>query len=176
MTRILFFFLVATIGLNAQKKVLPLEDKVNYTMNNPDFEDTLFLDINHHLTPFLGQWSSKHDGYEVEFSIAQYFDKDNHQDALFGCIKVEKDGIVILDTTNYTGPKYITGGIFTNSKDTQTLLMFFSEITEKWVCGHVSEISLTLTHSGTLQWNLNEKYGLSTIRFLPKNLEFKKVI
>ncbi len=175
MTRILFFFLIATIGLTAQKKVVPLEEKVNYTLNNSDFEDTLFLDVNQRLTPFLGKWKSSQEGYEVEFIITQYFDTDNHQDGLFGGIKVVKEGIIILDTTNYTGPNYITGGVFSNPKDTQTVLLFFSEISEKWVCGHVSEITLTLAHTGTLKWNLDEKNNLSTIQ-LPKNLEFKKEI
>ena len=163
----------------AQKDIYPLEEKHKHLINNPNYPNETFKDLNNVLDKFLGRWTYSDANNEVIIEIFEFFDEKNKQDGLYINLSLNKNGEILLNTLETAFPNLISGAYFMNSKNTNKLIVNFSEIQSGKVllCGHVSSVNLTLNSDKTLQWKVEPKELMfnKTASLLPTKMTFKKI-
>lgn len=173
-----YFLLLLLFNFSfAQKDIYPVEEKHQHLINNPNYSNEIFKDINNVLDKFLGRWTYSDLNNEVVIEVFKFFDKSNQQDALYINIRLNKNGEMLLNTLDRTFPYIIVGASFMDSKNTNSLIVYFSEIqTEKvWLCGHSSAVHLTL-NDNYLYWEIEPKELMfnKTAELLPIKMTFQK--
>ncbi len=173
-----YFFLLLFFHFSfAQKDVYPVEEKHLHLINNPNYSNEIFKDINNVLDKFLGRWTYSDMNYEVVIEIFKYFDEINQQDALYINLKLIKNDEILINTLNQNFPNIIVGASFLDSKDKNSVIVYFSEIqTEKvLLCGHDSSVNLKLNDK-YLYWEIKPReltYN-KTAKLLPIKMRFQK--
>ena len=161
----------------AQKDVYPIEEKHQHLINNPNYSNEIFKDINNVLDNFLGNWTYSDMNNEVLIEVFKYFDESNQQDALYINIKLNKNGDILLNTLDQTFPNIIVGASFIDSKDTNSVIVYFSEMQTGKVllCGHNSAVFLKL-NDNYLYWQIKPKELIfnKTAKLLPLKMRFHK--
>ncbi|OYQ40617.1 hypothetical protein CHU92_04510 [Flavobacterium cyanobacteriorum] len=161
----------------AQKDIYPVEEKHQRLINNSNYSNEIFKDINNVLNKFLGRWTYSDLNNEVVIEVFKFFDESNRQDALYINLRLNKNGKTLINTLDQTSPNIISGAFFMDSKNTSSLIVHFSEIQtgKVWVCGHSSAVHLTL-NGKSLYWEIEPKKLVfnKTAELLPKKMTFQK--
>lgn len=173
-----YFLLLLLFNFSfAQKDVYPVEEKHQHLINNPNYSNEIFKDINNVLDNFLGRWTYCDMNNEVEIEVFKYFDESNQQDALYINLKLNKNGEILLNTLDRTFPNIIVGASFIDSKDTNSVIVYFSEIQTGKVllCGHNSAVYLKLNDK-YLYWEIKPRELMfnKTAKLLPLKMRFQK--
>ena len=171
----LFAFFIS-FKIFSQEIIVPVECKREYLYNNPNYKNYIFKDLNNVFENFLGKWKYETGDYDINIEIFKYYDKDNNQDAIYLNVKCIKGTKLIMDTSKFEIPSYICGGTFENKEKVNSVIVYFSEISETWHCGNTTQVKLTYEKPNLLTWKIEEKRLLSneTATFFPREISFTK--
>ena len=175
MKYILFAFFIS-LNIFSQEIIVPVESKTEYLYNNPNYRNYIFKDINNVFEKFLGKWKYETGDCDINIEIFKFYDKDNHQDAIYVNVKYIKGSQLVMDTSKFETQGYIYGGTFENKNSINAVIVYFSEISETWNCGHVSRVKLICENANSLTWKIDKDELLfnKTASLFPREIQFTK--
>jgi hypothetical protein len=172
----LLLVILMSVKLFSQEIVEPVEYKSRFLRNNPNYGNYVFKDVNNVLGKFCGKWVYMDGTYIIDMEIIEFYDANNQQDAVYIILKVAQGDDILVDAVGNSEFSYINGGFFEDDKNLNQMIVVFSEISDRPICGNASVVTLTYKNE-SLNWEIEpmQLHYNKTASLFPSDIIFKRL-